>query len=297
MAGDLGSRRVDDSGHAVAPIGPGAPILLLGASGSTGQFLIDRMTDEGVLLMAVSRRQPARTGSHLIWIEHDLDLGPLEADANVLIGLGPLHHVLAQVRHGQRLGRVIAMSSASTLFKAESSDPIERTLIKRLIEVEAELQHECQRRAIDLTLLKPTLIYAPGRDANISRVAGLIGRLGFAPYCGSGLRQPVHADDLARLVMDCLALGPIASGSWQLGGGETLTYPAMLRRIASASGRQVRMLPLPPALIKAALYLAHAAGRLRDIRAVMLDRQRLDLVVDDSSAREHLGWNPRPFRP
>jgi len=26
-------------------------------------------------------------------------------------------------------------------------------------------------------------------------------------------------------------------------------------------------------------------------------RQRMDLLVDDTSAREGLGWHPRPFRP
>jgi nucleoside-diphosphate-sugar epimerase len=281
----------------VASIGAGAPVLMLGASGPIGQFLIRRLAGQGVMMMAVSRNQPARTADQVIWIEHDLDLGPIEAEANVLVGLGPLRHVLAQVRASRRLGRVIAMSSASTLFKTESVDPAERALMRALIELEAELQAECARREIDLTLLKPTLIYAPGQDANVNRIAGLIGRLDVVPYCGQGLRQPVHADDLARLVLDCLIRGHSAAGTWLLGGGETLSYPAMLRRIASAHGRTPRLVPVPAVLMKSLLLLAHAVGRMRDIRAVMLDRQKLDLVVDDSPARENLGWNPRPFRP
>ena len=297
MAWNLDSRPADDAGAAVAPIGAGAPVLLLGASGPVGQFLIQRLAGQGALLMAVSRQQPAQAGSHVIWVEHDLDTRPLDAEAAVLVGLGPLRHVLVQVRHGKRLGRVIAMSSASTLFKAESANPAERSLINSLIALENELESECEQRDIDLTLLKPTMIYAPGRDANVTRIAGLIGRFGLVPYCGNGLRQPVHADDLARLVMDCLMRGHKASGTWLLGGGETLSYPAMLRRIASASGRSLRLVRLPGLLMKLILRIVHATGHMQDIGSVMLDRQGLDLVVDDIPAREQLGWNPRPFRP
>lgn len=42
---------------------------------------------------------------------------------------------------------------------------------------------------------------------------------------------------------------------------------------------------------------AHLAGRLTDIKPAMIRRQAMDLVVDDTPAREQLGWNPRPFRP
>lgn len=277
----------------------GAPVLLLGASGSIGQFLIKRLAESEVTLLAVSRRQPAMAlaGSGVIWMQHDLDQGPLEAQANVLVGLGPIRHVLEQVRQGRGIGRVVAMSSASTLFKAQSPDAAERALMTKLIELEDQLEAECRERDIDLTLLKPALIYAPGLDANVSRVAGLIARLRVVPYCGRGLRQPVHADDLARLVVDCLLRGRATVGRWLLGGGETLAYPDMLRRIAERHGQPARLVPVPASLMKVVLKGAHAMGRVLDIRPVMLDRQKIDLVVDDAPARERLGWDPRPFRP
>jgi nucleoside-diphosphate-sugar epimerase len=274
-----------------------APVLVFGASGPIGRFLLPRLAECGGLVMAVSRHQPEQADPGTIWIQHDLDCGPLASEANVLIGLGPLRHVLEQVCHGRRLGRVIAMSSASTLFKTRSSDPDERHLMAELVELEQQLEEACEQREIKLTLLKPTLIYAPGLDANLTRVAGLIGRLGLAPYCGRGLRQPVHADDLARLIVECLLPTRESGGRWLLGGGETLAYPDLLRRLAERQGRAVRLLPVPLWPMKLVLGLAHALGRLRDIRTVMLERQRIDLLVDDAPAREKLGWNPRPFRP
>jgi nucleoside-diphosphate-sugar epimerase len=279
-------------------LGSGAPILLLGGSGITGRFLIERMAGQGVHLLAVSRYQPARADDHVIWLQHDLETGPVNSESNVLISLGPLSHALGEVEaSGPRLGRVIALSSASTAFKMNSPDVQERQLMSSISADEDRLNELCAQRNIDLTLLKPTMIYGAGRDANVSRVGALVRRLGLIPYCGRGLRHPVHADDLARLVVDCLIGGRATTGSWLLGGGEALDYPTMLSRIAAAGGRPVRLVRVPAWSIKLALLLAHASGRLRDVRPVMLERQKTDLLVDDQPAREFLDWNPRPFRP
>ncbi len=275
----------------------GAPLLLLGASGATGQFLIQRLAGQGVMLMAVSRGQPRERHPHVIWLQQDMDAGPVDVQSSVLISLGPLAHALRHVEHSSRLGRVIALSSASTQFKMQSPDDDERALMVRLLELEADLDEICRQRDIDLTLLKPTMIYGGQGDANVSRIGGLTSRLKWLPYCGRGLRQPVHADDLARLIVDCLALGRQSVGSWLLGGGESLDYPAMLKRISSARVHSNRLVRLPLFLMRALLSVAHASGRLQDIRPIMLARQRMDLVVDDTPARERLGWQPRPFRP
>ncbi|MGY6632024.1 MAG: NAD-dependent epimerase/dehydratase family protein [Wenzhouxiangella sp.] len=277
--------------------GQGALILVFGASGPVGGFLRARLADSGSTVMAVSRRPPDQQAGHEIWLQQDLDQGPLASDASVLVTLGPLSHALAELDANRRLGRIVALSSASTRFKQDSADPTERALIRGLMATEEQLRQRCAERQVILTLIKPSLIYAPGLDRNVSRVAGLIQRLSVAPYAGRGLRHPVHADDLARLIVDCLRLGAQSQGDWLVGGGETLAYPEMLKRIASANGHTTRPVPVPAWMLKAILKAAHGCGRLKDIRAVMIDRQRQDLLVDDTPARERLGWSPRPFRP
>ena len=278
-------------------LNPGAPLLVLGASGATGQYLINRLAGQGVSVMAVSRHQPQRVDSHVIWLQHDLDRSPVDVEASALISLGPLKHAFEQVRATPRLGRVVALSSASTQFKARSPDTAERRVMAGLIELESQLSELCSRREITLSLLKPTMIYGAATNQNVQRVAQLSSHMRWLPYGGRGLRQPVHADDLARLVMDCLKRGEASAGVLLLGGGETLTYPDMLRRIAVAAGQTPRLVRVPAFVLKGVLRLAHGIGRMRDIRPVMIDRQRVDLVVDDQPAREQLGWNPRPFRP
>lgn len=274
----------------------GPVILLLGASGPVGQHFLQRTAGQGIRIIAVSRRAPERAWSHVTWLEQDLEHRPADVEAGTLVSFGPLAHVLAQIERDARVGRVIALSSASPLFKRRSRDSAERRQMAAIAECEETLAQRCSEREIVLTLLKPTLIYG-GDDININRVAGLIERLPAVPVAGRGLRQPVHADDLARLAIDCLISGPASAGTWLLGGGETLAYADMMRRVAAARGRPARLLRLPAWLMNAALKAVHATGRLRDISPAMIDRQKIDLVVDDTPARERLGWNPRAFRP
>ena len=273
------------------------PVLVLGASNPVGQFFLKRAVKHSrIQMLAVSRRTPAFSAAGLTWLQHDLSEGPVSAMAAVLVSLGPIGLAVRQLEATPAIGRVIALSSASTEFKSDSADPAERELMAEIRAAEARLSELCQARGAHLSLLKSTMIYG-GADANVSRLAALATRLPVLPVAGHGLRQPVHADDLAELSLRLLSMGPDSAGTWLLGGGETLDYPAMLRRIAAGQGQSARILSVPVLMLKSALRLAHALGRLRDIRPVMLERQAVDLIVDDHPARERLGWNPRPFRP
>jgi len=274
-----------------------AIILLLGASGPVGQYFLDRTAGQRVQVIAISRHDPARAWPHVTWLQHDLERAPADVRAGTLLSFGPLAHALSQVEQGVGLGRVIALSSASTLFKKRSRDRAERRQMAGMIQCEEALADACRARDIVLTLLKPTMIYGGGRDANVSRIAGLVSRLPVVPVAGRGMRAPVHADDLARLAVECVISGPHSAGTWLLAGGETLAYPDMIRRVAAAEGRSVRLLRMPAWLMKFGVRAGHLGGRLHDLNPAMIERQAMDLVVDDTPAREQLGWNPRQFRP
>lgn len=281
-----------------ATLGNSTPVLVLGASHSVGRSFLNRLSSQPELqLLAVSRAQPDVSAAGLTWLQHDLAESPVPAMASVLVSFGPIGLALRQLETSPSVGRVIALSSASTEFKSDSGDDAERVQMAAIRADEARLSELCAERRVNLSLFKTTMIYGAAADANVSRLAGLTARLPIVPIAGRGLRQPVHADDLAELAVRVLAMGPVSAGTWLLGGGETLSYPAMLQRIAEVQGRRVQLVSVPSWALKTALRLAWVFGRLRDIRPVMLERQGVDLVVDDQPARERLGWNPGPFRP
>lgn len=279
----------------------GEAILVLGATSLVGRFLIQRLEDEGAAAVALSRQARA-PGRSVRWVEGDL------ADPTSLRGLGPASRVLSLppiwlltdaalgALHELGMRRLVAFSSTSRFTKAASASVKERAVALALAEGEARVEAFCRAHGVGFTLIRPTLIYAEGQDANVSRLAGLIRRFGVLPLPGGGrgLRQPVHADDLAALALTAMAL-PATDRAYEAPGGETLTYRAMVERIFDGLGRPRLILPVPLPLMR----LAYALARpwLGDATAQMVDRVGEDLVFDPAAAVRDLGWAPRPFRP
>lgn len=258
-----------------------AVLALLGASNACGRYFLERTANHNVRIIAVSRRHPRHSWPHALWMQHDLAHGPLDVRAASLVSFAPLHFTLEQVQRGNGLGRVVATCPAEARFEPGST---QRAL-------EQQLQAICRQRGIVLTLLKPLSLH-DGRDCPP------IGEAWPPPgnkmlLGGNGLRTPVHADDVAALALECLARGSKSAGSWLLGGGESLTLENMLRRLATADGHEVKIRQRPGWLLNALNRFGHSLAPA----SRQIERHKTDLVVDDTPAREQLGWSPRPFRP
>ncbi len=272
-------------------------LTVLGASSLIGRFLLPRLDTAGTPFHAVSRHAPLDPR----WVQADL-LAPSLTQlpwADRVVSLIPVWLLPAALPSLRSSGmqRLIAVSSTSRFTKAASSDAAERAVAARIAEAEAAVVAECEAHGVRWTLLRPTLIYAEGRDHNVSRLARLIARFGVLPLYGrgEGRRQPVHADDLAagvRAALDCPAAEHRA---FDVPGGETLTYRAMCVRIFEALGRRPRLLSLPPVLWRAGFALA--SPWLPGAGASMGERMAEDLVFDAAPARAAFGWAPRAFRP
>ena len=282
-------------------------MCVTGASSQLGIFLLPRLRSAGYRVMALSRsaaRLPAAVDEDVAWLHPDMLTAGVVADGvagpvSFLVSCGPLEVAREIISRQSSLQRVVAFSSSSVLTKMESPDREERRAMAVMAGQEAELIEICARRELPLLLLRPTLIYGCGRDRNVSVLAGLARRFGVIPLAGAagGLRQPVHADDLAQLaVLALTAERPLSITSSACGGG-TLSYRTMSERIAAAMPGNVRLVTLPAGLMAAAVMLLALLPRWRGLSAEMVRRQNRDLVFDDSDLRQALDWSPRPFEP
>jgi nucleoside-diphosphate-sugar epimerase len=168
-----------------------------------------------------------------------------------------------------------------------------------LVRQEQDLATACSERGLPLLLLRPTLVYGCGRDRNVSYLASLARRLKVVPLAGraAGLRQPVHADDLADLCVRALTATHPVDLTSEACGGSTLTYRDMVQKAAAAAPGRHRLVTLPVGLMRAVLWLVSGLPGWRDLSPEMARRQNRNLVFDDSGLREALGWSPRPFEP
>lgn len=272
------------------------PLVVAGATSLIGRFLLPLAEREGRRVAALSRRggegriEADLTGPGLF------ERLPAAREAVLLspIWLTP-EAVPALAARGVR--RLVAVSSTSRFTKAASPVAEERAVAARLARGEAETERLCGEEGIAWTLLRPTLIYAEGADRNVTRLAGLIRRVRALPLSGpgKGRRQPVHAEDVAAACLAALRSSAAVNRSYDLPGGETLTYRDMAERLFRAQGLTPRIVSVPPPLWR--LGLAALSPVLPGATAAMGDRMAEDLVFDVAPARADLGYSPRPFAP
>ena len=275
--------------------------VILGATSLIGPYLARRLAEDGFRGWCVSR-DPARNrfvappgfAWKTVLEEKHLDV-PASAVLFSLVPMSALPAVAGRIGGGDRL---IALSTSSVYFKSTSSDPEERLMVQGLSRAETDTRSICERRGIAWTIFRPTLIYDMVRDRNVSTIAAIVRRYGMFPvvWPGSGLRQPIHAADVAQAMSAAAGLSAARGAVFDLPGGETLTYREMVRRIFEASGRRPILLYLPPGLARLAFRIWRRVTRAR-YSVASLERMNLDLTVDPAPVTEALGVTCRPFRP
>ncbi len=267
--------------------------IVVGASGQIGHFLLPRLLTRGQLVCALSRSvQTDRPGVH--WLRGALpDAPPLPREPSALISLGPLAAFVDWLEQAplRTQPRVIATSSMSVLTKQDSPDPAERAMIACLAQAEQRLIACCERRGLCWTLLRSTLIYGAGMDKSLTPIARQAMRWRVFPLPqGHGLRQPVHADDLALAVLAALDRPQSAGCVIAVGGGERLRASEMFARVRASLPVWTLPVPIPPALFGMLAWLLPR-------RAAMVARLGTDLIADNSDAERLLGLHARPFHP
>ena len=279
---------------------------LLGATSLVGQCLLPLLKQSGWQIKAFSRRPPETACPSTEWIQlkqpvcqNDFIDDPTEKITHWIcvasIWVFPDYfHILE--RYGAK--RVIAVSSTSRFTKSDSADAEEKMTAQKLSESENRLETWAQTKGIDWIILRPTLIYGLGRDKNISELIRLIRRIGFFPLAGQakGLRQPIHAEDLAAACLSALEkVGP-TQHAYDLSGGETITYREMINRLFAALGRNPRIINIPLWFFKIAVILIHLFPRYRHWTAQMAERMNTDMIFDHADAIRDLNFSPRAFQ-
>lgn len=193
--------------------------------------------------------------------------------------------------------RVVALSSTSRFTKVGSGDTAENAVATKLIESEARVRAWAEQRGIEWVVLRPTLIYGQGRDKNISEIARFIRRFSFFPLLGraQGLRQPIHAEDVAAACVAALQVPDAANHAYNISGGETLAYREMVAHVFKTLGRPVRLVTVPLWAFRLTVAMLRRLPRYRHWSAAMAERMNRDLVFDHSEAVHDLGFKPRGF--
>ncbi len=276
-----------------------ATAIVTGATGQIGHYLLPRLVDAGLPVLALSRsRHRGRAG--IQWFTGDLE-GPVNwPHCDGESTLFHLAHLSLLPKHIGALAalnvrRIIAFSSTGRFSKSGSNDPTERALVRGLARAEERFVDRCEAGAIVWTLFRPTMIYSQGIDRNVSFIARTVRRWGFFPIAGkgTGLRQPVHAEDLAAACVAALTNGRCFRKAYTLSGGEILSYRDLVERVFVAQNRKPRIVVVPVFALRLAIALIRLMPRFGHLTPEMADRMNADLCFDHSAATRDFGFAPR----
>jgi nucleoside-diphosphate-sugar epimerase len=272
---------------------------LLGATSLVGKCLIPLLIDSGARVLAFSRQPGEPVGDGLAWRNLSDSRSANTDQLDHWICVAPIwvlsEHFPFLEASGAR--RVVALSSTSRFTKVGSGDMAEAAVAARLIEAEDRFVAWAKSRDIEYVILRPTLIYGLGRDKNVSEIARFIRRFSFFPVFGraQGLRQPIHAGDVASACFSASQAPDAANRAYNISGGETLTYRAMVERVFAALGHRPRLLTVPLWAFRLAVSALRCLPRYRQWSAAMAERMNRDLVFDHADAARDLSFKPRVF--
>jgi nucleoside-diphosphate-sugar epimerase len=263
-----------------------------------------KLSAAGFLIHAISRNAaPKSYELSSAWGEVDLaGTGRLpEFNAEVLFHVASIWLLPKWVEefHERGVRRIVAFSSTSRFSKAASSSMAERAVAESLVRSEDAVANACERLGIAYTIFRPTLTYGSGRDRNVGDIARFERRFGIFPILGkgTGLRQPVHAADLAEACLQTVDVPASFGRMYNLSGGETLSYRQMVERVFEAMGQRPRILAVPEWVFRPAIEMARRLPKYRHMTPEMARRMDIDLCCDHDDATRDFGYAPRGFHP
>lgn len=153
------------------------------------------------------------------------------------------------------------------------------------MEAEQLLSQLSKESGMEVTIVRPPLVYGPGVRANFLKLLSVVNRGVPLPFgLVNNRRSLVGVNNLVDFMACCLMHEKAGNEAFLVSDGQDLSTADLVRAIARSAGRRPRLLPVPPVLMK-------LAGSLLGKRAEV-DRLCGSLALDISKARKRLGWTP-----
>lgn len=288
-------------------------VLVTGAAGFVGTHVCRELTRRGARVRGLVR-SPAKAAERLASFPVDLHVGDVRDDQvlrRAMQGCDMVVHLVAIAieRRGQTYEAVNALGTQRVL------DAMHAVGVRRLVHMSQNhaasnspyrflrskgLAEDAVRASgLEWTVLRPSVIFGPEDEfvnvlARLVRLSPLIYPL---PGGGRARFQPVHVDDVARVVAISLEQRDKAGRSFALGGPAQLSLRQMTERVLVAMEAKRLLVPLPTAVLRPLIAIAQRVLPNPPVTTGLLDLLAIDNVVAGDALRADFGLVPIPFAP
>ncbi|MDN7134548.1 UDP-glucose 4-epimerase family protein [Pseudidiomarina terrestris] len=296
----------------------GKTVGITGASGFVGASLAHELSSQGFPLVCLGRSQcPVDSSFVSLDLGADFDVTEDLSSVDVFVHCAARAHVmdetlaspldaylkantsatlrLAEQAAAAGVSRFIYLSSVKALgestapgepFRYDSPlAPLDDYGVSKA-RAEKGLQAIAARTGMEVTIIRPPLVYGPGVKANFASMLGLANRNLPLPLASlSNKRSLVALDNLVDLIITCISHPDAGNQTFMVSDDHDVSTPELLAAMTRAHGKSPRLAPCPPGLLS---FGASLVGK----RAVA-DRLLGSLQVDITHTKEVLGWAPK----
>jgi nucleoside-diphosphate-sugar epimerase len=298
--------------------------MITGASGFIGRHVVAELLRRSIPVRITSRQGAAATfrveGVEVVGLTGPGTVATDWADAfyrcSTVIHLAARAHVLrkshedpvgafqlanvdftracAEAASSAGVRRFIFMSSLGVHGGASGTEPLRvesaikphTAYARSKAEAERVLTQVVRRSDMELTVLRPPLVYGPSAPGNFGTLARAVARgcplpLGLVT---DNRRSFVAIDNLVDLIVTCLDHPAAANQTFLVSDGDDLSTADLLRRMGAAMGTQAWLLPIPVGWLS---LVTRVLGKPE-----MFESLCDSLQVDMSKTKELLGWVP-----
>lgn len=154
------------------------------------------------------------------------------------------------------------------------------------------------RDDMNITVLRPTMIYGSRKDRNMYKLIDYLYRHKFFPIFGKGenLMQPVHAGDLGDAYYGVIANWDTTKNKdYNLSGKYAIEYIELVRTVEDYLERKVLNVKIPLwfSLFSAVIYNKISKGAIISVEQVQ--RMMEDKAFSYEDATRDFGYSPRTF--
>lgn len=289
-------------------------IVVTGASGFIGRSLVADLRSRGIAVRPVFRPgSPGGEGAAVARLDHAEDWpsvldgaeavvhlaahNPSWRDRRALADAQAFRKVnvegtasLAEATRRAGVARFVFVSSARVYGGGGPFDetaecaPTDPYGLSKL-EAERALKQALGDGATGWTILRPPVVYGPGRGGAIGLLDRMV-RGGLpVPLAGRNARRSlVYLGNLISAIRSCLADERASHATFNVSDGPAPTYEELARLMAQIHGRTARFLPVPDACLRIAGSLPGPGPAVARLFA--------PLVCDDGLIRDRLDWAP-----
>lgn len=279
-------------------------ILMTGITGITGSYLLERLAKEPI---NAEFRFIVRANSDTLLLDSlelhsEKVIGDLSDTAflnEVFRGIQTVLHI-ANIRYSVHIINAALKNHVKRVILVHTTGVYSKykTASKLYLEIEDEIQRITQNTSLQVTILRPSMIYGSMKDPNISKFIKMVDKLPVCPVINGGLYpiQPVHQRDVADAYYDVLTHPEITAGKdYIISGSDPVNFIDMFLMIAKLLKKKRFFISIP-------FGLAYFFGNILYYASLQkLDfREKIQRLVESrayshEAATTDFGYSPLPF--